>query len=387
MRAQQIYQNKTPINVVRYQAANRLLVCATADGRVIALDASADFRPVAEIQTGLSTIDGLDIHSQERVIAVAGQGAHQGWNLESGRRLFHESFSPYDQSPPGYGSGYCLRFHQGQQASDWVLFGSYAQRFIARNWRTGERRELFVGSDYNVWIAFHPAGDLGVASLLIPQSHSHIGFFRFTAQGEYTTYRKPGINILSDQVQTDVPVRCCFTPDGAQLLTAFTNTYIMQTIEEVQSQGALLGVIRAYDFPGCRRLNEVSLWGQMRDLTVYEGYGENGETLYGAAGSVTNAVVLSGGDLAACGMQNGRVALVDLQRGEVAAYLPLHRGAVHSVDLLDAATLLTAGEDGQVMLCDLRPQFGEPPSNRAAAAAVSAAGVEEFLQAAVEGKF
>ena len=382
MRQQVIYQASAGISTVRYQPASNLLLCGTYDGRVIGLDAQNEFQVVHEFSTGLTAIDGLDVHAHEPIIAVAGQGTHQAWHLPTKQRLFSESFPPFDQSPPGYGSGFCLCFHHSLQPSDWVLFGSYSANFIAHNWRTGERRELCVGSDYNVWLAFHPAGDIGCASCLHPQSHSKIGYFDFRSSGEMSAYHKPYILFDEADVNTDYPVRCTFTPDGSHLLTSGTNTYLTQTEAEVSHSGGLLGTVNVYNFPDSQLIHEIKIRGELHDMAETMTF--NG-TEYCAEGSISNVAALAGGHCAVCGTQSGQLVLVDCVAGVVVETVSLSTNCVTSVDTINAVTIAVAGEDGTVILCGLSEQI--VTLQQASSKEVAQSSARQFFSQATPGRF
>lgn len=396
--ATEVYRHTSRINVVKYQPASGLLYCGTHDGRILGLDVAAGFRLVLDIETGLSSVAGLDVHAAGPIVAVSGQGTHQAWDCARKVRLFHESYSPYDQNPGD--DGFCLRFHvppPGAPASDWVLFGSFGD-FVARNVHTGEKRPLFVGSDYNVWIAFHPAGDLGVASCLEPQDSTFFGLFDFNPNADHVIpYTAPLIRFepvegAAPDLTMDVPAYCVFSPDGDYLVTAWANMNLMQTRAEIEEMGALVGVLSVYRFPECDLLHEIPILGQREDMLEYEGYDQQTgkpEPVYGTPGFVSNLVLLgSGGIAAACGTPGGRVALIDWVKGEVIQQPLLHEGEVTSVETISLMEIVSAGQDGRVVLLNSKEflQTSDLPKATAADALAEAGRrKQEFLEKAVAG--
>lgn len=354
MQQQEIFHASSPVTVVKYQQANALLVCATRDGMIYGFDTATEFRPLFQFSSGLTTVDGLDIHPRDKVIALAGQGTHQFWDLPGQRQIFSDSYPLYQQSGSGDGSGFCLRFHH----SDWAIFGSYGAGFVARNYKTGELRDLFVGSDSNVCLDFHPSGRLALASLLLPQDSAKIVFFEFLASGDCTLYREPEIEFLDEETETDIPVNAVFAPRGDQLLSSTTNMYIMQSRKEVEEVGALLGFVMSHSFPGCDLIHEVPILGRLGDLTKYEKAGRDGETLYGAGGWLSNLVAIAGGSYGACGTQAGEVVLIDYTEGKVVLQESVHHSQINSVTAAGLHQVITGGDDGFLYLYDFAEEVG-----------------------------
>lgn len=379
MQKQEIFHASSPVTVVKYQQANALLVCATRDGMIYGFDAATEFRPLFRFSSGLTTVDGLDIHPRDKVIALAGQGTHQFWDLPGQRQIFSDSYPLYHQSGPGDGSGFCLRFHH----SDWAIFGSYAASFIARNYKTGERRDLFVGSDSNVCLDFHPSGRLALASLLLPQDAAKIVFFEFLASGDCTLYREPEIEFLDEETETDIPVNAVFAPRGDQLLSSTTNMYIMQSREEVEEVGALLGFAMSHSFPGCELIHEVPILGKLANLTKYENAGEDGETLYGAGGWLSNLVAIAGGGYGVCGTQAGEVVLVDYGRGRVVLQENVHSSQINSVTAMNPNQVVTGGDDGSLYLCGFAEEVGTLENTTDVPQEAASASEREFYSVAL----
>ena len=356
MHQRTIFNLAMPITVVRYQAANSLLLCATHGGSVYGFNAADDFRVLFRLETGLADISGLDVHPQEKVAAVAGMGTHQIWDLSAQRCLMNESFAPYNQGPPGYGSGFCLRFHH----SGWAIFGGYSFSFRAYNYKTGERRELFAGADYNVWLDFHPSGDIGLASILYPQDSAEIRFFDFKPSGEYVIYSEPKILFLPDGgLPSDIPVRSIFSPRGNSLLSTTTNSYYLELRQDIEKRGALLGAVLVHGFPDYELLHEVEILGALKDLEAYPGSGPAGETLYGAHDVLSNPAALALGDYCVCGTPSGDLALVDCKQGKVAYQESVHSGRVLSIDAVSLYQVVSGSMDGTLRLCDFAPEIGK----------------------------
>ena len=336
----EIFKSSSAVTVVRSQPSHSLIICATQEGSVIGLDSSRDFRQKLIMATGLATIEGLDVHPTEMVTAVAGKGRFQIWDISNQNLLFQEQFSN-----TGLGFGFCLRFHP---RSSWVLFAGYMSSFVACDWKSQKTEKLFEGADFNVWIDFHPNGELGAGSVLFPQWESRIGFFTFQESGKCEVYTKPII-----QKDSDVPMRMIFSPDGTKLVVSYTNLNFMQLSEDIQVRGAVLGFLALYELSTCKLLYECPVLGTPNDLHAYGDYGPKGETLYGPKGFLTNVITLSHGRYAACGTQNGTIALLDISAGKIKQYLPVHGGNIHSIDKLDEVTLVSGGADGTVRLIDL----------------------------------
>ena len=379
MQQREIFHASSPITVARFQSANALLVCATLDGIIYTFDVEADFQLLSKFSTGLTSVDGLDIHPREKVIVLAGQGTHQFWDIAAQQQLFSESYPLYQHSTPGDGSGFCLRFHD----SDWAIFGSYGEDFIGRNYKTGEKRNLFIGSESNVCLDFHPTGDLALASFLLPQNSAKIVFFDFHASGDCTLYKEPEIEFLDDEIETDIPVNAIFTPRGDQLLSSTTNMYIMQSREEVKEVGALLGFVMSHRFPGCELIHEVPVLGKLEDLTAYEKAGENDETLYGAGSWLSNIVAIAEGNYGVCGTQSGELVLVDLRAGEVAHQVEVHKEQINYVTALSFSQVVTCGDDGLLKLCDLGEEVGTTSDRANFPQGRASASEREFYQVAL----
>lgn len=359
MQQQEIFRAPAPVTTVKYQAENALVVFATQQGKIYGLNAADNFRLLFEFSSGLKSVDGLDIHPRDKVIAVAGQGTHQFWDLARQQILSSVEYAPYQRSVPGDGSGFCLRFHH----SDWAIFGSYGAEFVARNYKTGEHRDLFIGSDSNVCVDFHPSGRLALASLLIPQDSARIVFFEFFASGNCTLYRQPELEFLDDDVETDIPVNAVFSPQGNQLLSSATNMYIMQTQEEIKEVGALLGFAMSHSFPDCTLIHEVPILGKLEDLAKYGNAGPKGETLYGAGSWLSNIAILASGAYGVCGTQSGDLTLVDYHAGQVVHQENVHIKQINSVVALGLERVVTGGEDGLINLCDFSEEVGSQSRN------------------------
>lgn len=355
MQQRLIVGTQAPITVVRYQAANALLLCATHGGAVHGLDAADGFRPLFRMETGLGHIAGLDVHPQDKVVALAGMGTHQIWDLGAQRCLMSQNYPPHDQGPPGYGSGFCLRFHR----SGWAIFGGYSFSFRAYNYKTGEQRELFAGADYNVWLDFHPSGDIGLASVLHPQSYSEILFFDFKPSGDYTLYAEPKIEFLPDEtlLPSDIPIRSIFSPQGDRLLSTTTNPYYLELREDVERQGVLLGVVMVHGFPDYEVLHEVDILGTLENLAALPGSGPGGETLYGAQEALSNPAALALGDYCVCGTPAGSLALVDCKQGAVVHQEAVHPSQVLSVAAIGPHQVVSGGMDGTLRLRDFTQEI------------------------------
>ena len=376
MQQQKVFQAPAPITCVKYQPENALVVFATQAGEIYGLNAADKFRLLFEFSTGLASVDGLDIHPHAKVIAVAGQGTHQFWDLTRQQKLSSIEYPAYRRSVSGDGAGFCLRFH----CSDWAIFGSYGTEFVARNYKTGEHRELFIGSESNVCLDFHPSSRLALASLLLPQDSARIVFFEFLASGACTLYRQPEIEFLDDDIETDIPVNAVFSPQGNQLLSSTTNRYIMQTQEETKEVGALLGFVMSHRFPSGELVHEVPILGKLEDLEKYENTGPEGQTLYGAGGWLSNIAVLGGGAYGACGTQSGDLALVDYQAGKVVYQENVHQKQINSAAALGREQVITGGEEGSLMLCDFSKEIASQNRNEQHLQEDATASEQEFYK-------
>lgn len=378
MQQRTIFETETSITVVRYQPANSLLLCATHGGSIYGLDAADGFRPLFHLQTGLAHISGLDVHPQEKVVALTGMGTYQIWDLAAQRCLMSESFYPHDQAPPG--EGFCVRFHH----SGWAIFGSYTDSFRAYNYKTGERRELFAGADYNVWLDFHPSGDIGLASVLHPQDSSEILFFDFKPSGNYILYADPKIEFRPEKnAPSDIPVRSVFSPRGDSLLSTTTNPYNLELQADVKRQGALLGIMLVHGFPDYELLHEVEILGILEDLVAYPSSGPSGETLYGAQDVLSNPATLAYGDYCVCGASSGCLTLVDCKQGKVVHQEAAHQSRVLSVDTVGVHQVASGDINGVLRLCDFAQEIREEENAGLFVREVVAASAREFYTVAV----
>lgn len=344
------------------QQQTGLLCIATETGAITGLDVRDSYRKVLDIDTGLRRLAHMEVHPSAPLIAIAGDGTVQVWDIRRRQRLFQHRFDE------GVGLGTSMMFHP---ASSQLLFGGYDYDIVAIGYLTGEIRRMFSGMDFNIRFALHPGGSVAAASWVIPQDGAGINFFSVAPTGDVTSYETPYIDIGPEAGVCPV-----FSADGRLLIAGYTDMTAEQTAQDVAERGALFGTVRIYDFPSCRELYTLDITGDADKL-------ERSGALYHSPGELSVCVLPDAPRYAVCGTSAGTLVVVECTTGRVEKEYRVTTAAVTSLVASDALTVFAGCSDGTVVECVLADIVAGPMDGEGAARSSG----QEFLQMAAEGEW